>query len=67
MLINLTEQEAELLRRTVEVELEELSHETHHTRDREFRGFLEQKEHVLVEILAKLGGDTKSRKLGMTS
>ncbi|MGE3840812.1 MAG: hypothetical protein AB7I50_04430 [Vicinamibacterales bacterium] len=53
--IDLTEDEAALLRTTLESRRRELLHELHHTDDRAFRDLLRHKEELIERLCGKLG------------
>jgi len=52
--IDLTEDEAALLRTTLESRRRELLHELHHTDDRTFRDLLRHKEELIERLCGKL-------------
>jgi hypothetical protein len=52
--LELTEQEAAMLREMLDVQLRDLRHEIHHTDDRGFRQLLRQKEALLEHLIHQL-------------
>ncbi len=52
--IELTENDAMMLREMLEVQARDLRHEIHHTDDRTFRQLLKQRELMLEHVLGQL-------------
>jgi hypothetical protein len=50
----LSEQEAALFRDMLQVKLQDLQHELHHTKDRSFKQLLKEKEALLEHLLHQL-------------
>jgi hypothetical protein len=58
MLLEMSAEEGELIRRILENWLGELREEVHHTHDSEFKQHLRHNEHVLRAVLEKLRAKT---------